>query len=438
MTPTKLSITIGASSHASLHPPLPEHSRTRLRRALFPVALSLLAALPGAAFAQSLDHALELIESPRTIDGRGAGYGEDAEAHAALHLAELMEATGTPAISVAIWSGETIAARAWGTAEMATGDPATTDTLFQAASISKPVFAMAVLRLVELGYLTLDGPINSWLSSWEVPEGAQTDDEAVTARRLLSHSAGTTIHGFPGYSPTATLPTVPQVLSGAEPANTGPVLVDTLPGTLERYSGGGTTLMQLAVADLTGQATSDVLDELVLEPAGATSSGYLQPLPERWHARAARAHISRERRDDPWHVYPELAAAGLWTTPSDLARIAIDVQKSIAGDLDRILAPRTARLATLPVGPGSFGIGWNTQDRAAASAPQDAPLWYFSHSGGNWGFRSNLLAKRNGGYGYVAMINGGDFAIIIEIQKRLAQALRWEGDFMRAPRNWPQ
>ena len=216
---------------------------------------------------------------------------------------------------------------------------------------------MTVLRAVELGELTLDAPIQSVATSWRLPDGAHSSSDPVTPRRLLSHSAGTTIHGFPGYGTEADLPSVARILSGENPANTNAVIVDVPPGSIERYSGGGTTLMQLALADRTGIPTADLVAELVLEPAGTRRSGYWQPLPESLWPEAARAHIGGKRHDDPWHVYPELAAAGLWTTPSDLARIAIDMQKAIRGDLDRVLAPRTAQLATLPVGPGSFGVG---------------------------------------------------------------------------------
>ena len=316
------------------------------------LALAVVVVAPSTTLgSEELAERLAKIEAPRALDERGPGYGDDALAHAAFTLEQLMAATRTPALSIAIWEGEAIVAMAWGLSDADTGQPATPSTLFQAASISKPVFAMAVLRSVEMGRLTLDAPVDTWLDGFELPTGSQTETERVTPRRLLSHSAGTTIHGFPGYGMGARIPTVPEVLAGVKPANTGAVVVDVLPGSLERYSGGGTTLMQLAMADLLQRPVAEIVSELVLAPAGATSSGYLQPLPEDRWAEAARAHIRGKRHDDQWHIYPELAAAGLWTTPTDLARIAIDVQQSIAGDLNRVLAPSTARLSTLPVGP---------------------------------------------------------------------------------------
>ncbi|HSM09253.1 MAG TPA: serine hydrolase domain-containing protein, partial [Gemmatimonadota bacterium] len=190
-------------------------------------------------------------------------------------LAERMERWNAEGVSVAvIRDGEIRWARAWGLADREQGTPATTETLFQAGSISKPVAAAGALRLVEEEKLALDEPVNTYLTSWRLPENDLTRQEPVTIRRLMSHTAGTTVHGFPGYAPWEEVPTVPQVLDGAPPANTAPVRVDLLPGSRVRYSGGGTTITQLAMTDVTGEQFPALLRRLVLEPAGMTLSTY--------------------------------------------------------------------------------------------------------------------------------------------------------------------
>ncbi|HEX2464113.1 MAG TPA: serine hydrolase domain-containing protein, partial [Thermoanaerobaculia bacterium] len=257
----------------------------------------------------------------------------------------------------------------------------------------------------------------------------------VTPRLLLCHAAGTTVHGFPGYEPTATLPSVPDVLDGAGGANTAAVRVDLEPGTKERYSGGGTTILQLLLTEVTGKPFPQVLQEWVLAPAGMTDSAFDQPpRPER-ASHAARAHLANGATAAArWHVYPELAAAGLWTTPRDLSLLAIEVWRARRGESDRLLTAESAKLMTAPAGIGSFALGFEMQDRGNDATGE---VWYFSHSGGNWGFRSLLVVDREHGHGFAAMINGSDFNPLLEVQRRIVQAYEWKGDFTKPPRNWP-
>ena len=169
-------------------------------------------------------------------------------------LAERMAYHEVPGVSIAVISGGRVEwARGIGVKEAGKADSITPTTLFQAASISKPVAATGMLRLVERGTLQLDTNVNGYLKSWKVPENKFTTTEKVTLRRIASHTAGLTVHGFPGYSPTDPIPTVVQVLDGAKPANTRPVRVDTTPGAISRYSGGGTTIMQQLLVDVTGK-----------------------------------------------------------------------------------------------------------------------------------------------------------------------------------------
>src|SRR6202008_2867755 len=195
-----------------------------------------------------------------------------------------------------------------------------------AGSISKPVAAAGMLALVQEGKLSLDEDVNQKLKSWKVPENEFTREQKVTLRRLASHTAGLTVHGFPGYEVGEKLPTLVQILNGEKPANTLPIRVDLVPGTKERYSGGGVTIEQQVMMDVTGKAFPALMKETVLDKIGMSDSSYEQPLPEAW---AARTPTGTYQDGKPvhgkWHVYPEMAAAGLWTTPGDLAKFAIEI-----------------------------------------------------------------------------------------------------------------
>ena len=399
---------------------------------------------------------LEAISSPRFVEGTTdpdtfvAGYGEFAAAYARFDLEELLADSGTPGVAIAVfedyeivWTYET------GIADLETGRAVDADTLFQAASISKPVGAAAVLKATEEGLFTLDTPINEILDRWQLPENSFTDGRPVTPRDLLTHTAGTTMPGFPGYDPAGPIATELGVVDEGPASNTAAVRVDVTPGLQYRYSGGGTTVLQVALADAVGKPYRDILGEWVLGPAGMAASGYDQPMSGERADRAARAHFRPDstsldralqgaavthanavRGTAPWHAYPELQAAGLWTTPSDLARFAIDIGLAVRGDSGRILTPAAAREMTTRHSVGEDGLGWAMQNRGAG----DEEVWYFSHSGGNWGFRCYLVTHREDGYGAAIMINGDNFEVILELIRRIGLAWKWEGDLVAPPR----
>jgi CubicO group peptidase (beta-lactamase class C family) len=282
-------------------------------------------------------------------------------------------------------------ARGYGLKEA--GKPARIDTttLFLAGSISKPVFATGLLALVEQGRLTLDADVNMLLTSWRLPESRFTEREKVTLRRLLSHSAGLTVWGFPGYAAGAPIPTIFQVLDGAPPANTRAVRNDTTPGARWLYSGGGITIAQLAATDVTGEPFPALMKRLVLDPAGMTKSTYENPIPA---ARAGETASGHERPDTAvtgrWHVYPEMAAAGLWTTAPDLARWGIALMRAYRGEPGGILSPAMAREMLRPqvplprTGPGARAAGgwWALGVEVAGSGADFA----FRHGGRDEGF----------------------------------------------------
>jgi CubicO group peptidase (beta-lactamase class C family) len=287
-------------------------------------------------------------------------------------------------------------------------------TRFQACSISKPVAALAMLRLVDRGMLDLDADINTKLRSWRLP-GNNDWQPVVTLRQLASHSAGLTTWGFPGYKRTDDLPSTVQILCGMYPANTSGVRVDTVPGAQFRYSGGGTVALQLLLEDVTGTPFPALMRELVLDPIGMADSDYAQPPPPEVHGVLASGHDSTgDIVAGGWHVYPEMAAAGLWTTPSDLCRYALAVRAAYAGAPGGLISQRLAREMLTPQTPPADGAG------QIASAGRIGGLSTvglgpfvsvsgaarFGHSGGNEGFRCHLLAYRDTGAGAAVMTNG--------------------------------
>jgi CubicO group peptidase (beta-lactamase class C family) len=306
-----------------------------------------------------------------------------------------------PGVSLAIiQDGKIAVARAYGVVDQSSNAPVTTATLFQAGSISKPVSALGALHLVEAGKLSLDGDVNARLTSWKVPESRFTATEKVTLRRLLSHSAGLTVHGFPGYDAEVPVPTVVQVLDGAAPANTRPIRVDTPPGAIWRYSGGGYTVMQQMMIDVTGTPFPRYMKESVLGPIGMMSSSFEQPLPPAHATLTASGYYSnRTAVRGRWHLYPEMAAAGLWTTPTDLARFAIEVQESYAGRGHGVISPAMARqYLTEQKGGSGLGIAVGGSGRSLR----------FGHGGRDEGFDASLNAFAETGQGLVVMINAND------------------------------
>ncbi|MDH3732281.1 MAG: serine hydrolase [Gemmatimonadota bacterium] len=391
------------------------------------VALSLLGlAIPSSSHAQDRAAAdyMAAIEGPQESAGP-RGMGDKT-------IEELMQEFGVPGITVAVIKDFEIHwAKGYGVADVETGAPVDTETMFQAASISKPVAAMAVLKAVEDGLFTLDDDINDILTSWKLDGGEFTQDRPVTPRGLHSHTSGLGDgFGFPGYDPTEPLPTVVQILEGNELSNVGPIFMERPPMHLEEYSGGGVTLMQLALSDARGAPFADVLHHDVLQPIGMTRSSFEQPISPENDRNAARAHDGEgQSRGSKWHVYPEQAAAGLWTTATDLAKFAIEVQKSAVGEANRVLSRTTVQQMLSPVGVGNFAVGF--------SIAKEGQGWYFSHGGGNWGFRCTLLAHKVKGYGLAIMTNadqGG--AVMAELSRRIQIAYEWDSMAEPAPRGY--
>lgn len=335
-------------------------------------------------------------------------------------IAERMKALNVPGVSVAVINNGAIEwARGYGVAEAGSTRKVSTSTLFQAASISKPVAALGALHLVEKGKLSLDEDVNNKLTSWKVPAGAQTVDAPVTMRNLLNHSAGTTVHGFRGYAANEPVPTLLNLLDGVKPANSDPVRVVTKPGETWKYSGGGISIAQLAMTNVTGKPFAPLMADIVLHPLGMKNSTFAQPLPASLRAAAASGH---DRNGKPlkgkWHTYPEQAAAGSWTTPSDLARFAIELQQASAGKSAKVISQAMAAQMLTQL-KGSFGLGIEVE---VVEGEQS-----FSHGGSNEGYRASLFALTRLGQGAVVMTNGDQgSALAGDIMRSIAAEYKWK------------
>ncbi len=334
-------------------------------------------------------------------------------------IEERMEEYGVPGVGIAvIHEGRVVWHRTYGVTDRETNAPVTTETLFQAGSVSKPVAAFGALSLVQDGRLTLDTDINDTLTSWKLPDNEFTRQRNVTLTHLLSHTGGLTVHGFPGYAPGTPVPSLLQVLDGSAPANTPPIRVDKVPGASYRYSGGGTTIAQQMMIDVTSRPFPELMHAAVLRPLGMTHSTYENPLPPPLLRHAAAGYLpDKSPVEGKRHTYPEMAAAGLWTTAGDLARFAAEVQRSLRGN-GTVLSEALARKMVDPV-VGSAARGFFLDEREQHV--------YFNHGGWDEGFCAQLTSHRDDGYGVAVMINSNHPAFIHELIRAVAEEYRWGG-----------
>lgn len=278
--------------------------------------------------------------------------------------------------------------------------------------------ALAVLQLVEQKRLDLDGDVNDKLRSWKAAENDYTKEKKVTVRRLLSHSAGVNVHSFVGYSIKTPLPTLDQVLDGMPPANTPAIRVTAPPGSKWGYSGGGYVVLQQLLVEVSGKSFPTLMDDMVLRPIGMTQSTFEQTLPSKLKGQAAVGYLTNGKAiEGGWLVYPEMAAAGLWTTASDLARFEIAIQKAFVGDGHGVITPSTAR-EMLTRQKKDMGLG------VFLAGQPDRPVFY--HEGRNDGFDSEFAAATSTKKGAVVLVNkNDDVGAIGVIMRAIAKKYAW-------------
>ncbi|MEM1124797.1 MAG: serine hydrolase domain-containing protein, partial [Bacteroidota bacterium] len=330
-------------------------------------------------------------------------------------IAERMNHYGVPGMSIAVIHDYKVAwTKTYGVTDKTTKEPVTENTLFQAASISKPIAAYAALSMVEDGQLALEQNINDFLKAWQVPDNELTTKEKVTLKRLVSHKAGLTVHGFLGYSPDLPVPTLVQLLDGKTPANSAPIRVDKTPGGASRYSGGGYCVLQQAMIDVAGKTFPEIMQERVLAPLGMNKSTYTQPLPADQLKLAATGYVpDGSMTKGKRHTYPEMAAAGLWTNAEELAKFVIDLQQTLKGDSEKVLSKEMAKKMVTPVEGDFQGLGIFLGDGR------------FGHGGWNEGFSSNMGGHLTDGSGLIVMINANQPPLIEEVTNAVARVYNW-------------
>lgn len=332
------------------------------------------------------------------------------------NLEERMALYKVPGVSLAVVKdGEVHWTKGYGTANTETGTTVTPSTLFQAGSISKPLAALAVLKLAEEGRIDLDGDVNEFLKDWSIPQSNFTQTEKVTVRRLLNHTGGLSVSGFPGYSQKEEIPSTVMVLKGE--GNTPAVVNDTVPGSRWQYSGGGYTILQKMVEDVSGMAFEEYMEQHVLKPMGMDSSTYQQPLPQEMQSGASGAYDTDGKLvDGYWHNYPEKAAAGLWTTPSDLARYELEIQKILKGEPGILSTEFVEKMLT----KHQFEWGLGPQLR------KEGDSLLFQHGGKNVGFTNMYIAAAEKDFGLVVMTNGDNGRMLIqEIVTAISEYYDW-------------
>jgi len=337
------------------------------------------------------------------------------------------ERRNVPSISVALVEAGRVSLVQHGYRSAAHGERAGPKTPYQAASISKTVAAVTAIALASSDKVSLDADVAIYLKRWKLPPLPEKSPRPVTLRRLLGMTAGCNVPGYLGYAAGAPLPTDIQILEGTSPANSPPVRIVTPPGAVRAYSGGGCQIAEVAMEDAAGQSFDELAGQLILRPLAMAHSGFFQPPDKSQQALFALAHDDAGRAiEGGWHVYPEYAAAGLWSTPADLARIILAMIAAHKGEAKTVFgAGGLAAMLTSVDGLG-YGIG--------VALKGEGPQRIAMKRGNNRGFSSGLVACPASGQGAVVMTNGnGGEAIVDAVLDALAGRYRWPG---RAP--WPE
>lgn len=295
----------------------------------------------------------------------------------------------------------------------------TPQTLFQAGSISKSLNGVGLLTLVQDKKVDLYADINKYLTSWKFPYDSLSKGKIISLANLLSHTAGLSVHGFPGYAMGDTIPTVQQVLDGKPPANTQAVRSMFEPGLRSQYSGGGTTISQLLLMDVTSQPYEKYLWEHVLKPLDMTGSTYTQPVNKNGQKLYATAYYGDGKEvKGRYHIYPEQAAAGLWTNPTDLSRYIIETQLALVGKSEKVLSQQMTRLRLTPYIDSAAALGVFILDKEGTK--------YFSHNGQDEGFTAAYIGSFDGN-GAVVMSNSDNGSLNGEVINSIASVYGWRG-----------
>lgn len=362
----------------------------------------------------------EIEDKIKQVENGLAGWVQIKDSVNTWTLQERMTHYNIQGLSIAVVHNYVIEwARGYGMADDSTKTSVTTQTLFQAGSISKSLNSVGVLKLVQDKKIDLYTDINQYLQSWKFPYDSLSKGKKITVANLLSHTAGLTVHGFPGYERGDTIPSVVQVLNGKPPANTEPIRSEFEPGLRYQYSGGGTTISQLIVMDVTHQPYDTYMWNNVLQPLGMDMSSYTQPpAPGKEKFLATGYHPNGKRVEGKYHIYPEQAAAGLWTNPTDLSKYIIETQRALQGKSQKVLSQQMTKLRLTPYIDSNAAFGVFITKKGDEK--------YFGHNGADEGFLSNYTGSFENGNGVVVMVNSDDGSIMNEVVNAVANVYGWK------------
>lgn len=335
-------------------------------------------------------------------------------------LQQQMDAYHVNGVSIAVVKDHKIEwARGYGWADTATQRPVTSETLFQAASISKSINGIGILKLVEEKQVNLDSDINDYLNKWKFPYDSLSKGKKITLANLLSHTAGLNVSGFPGYEKEDNIPALGFILDGKKPANTPAVRSVFEPGLKFQYSGGGIAISQLLLQDVTGKSYETFMRKQVLKPMGMHSSFYSQPPSSNKQNILATAYNDEGKEvKGKYHIYPEQAAAGLWTNPTDLASYIIETQLALQGKSSKVLSQEMTKIRLNPFKDSKSALGVFISKKGDQS--------YFQHGGKNEGFVAQYYGSIEGGNGVVVMANSSNTSILMEIINSVALVYDWK------------
>jgi CubicO group peptidase (beta-lactamase class C family) len=325
-----------------------------------------------------------------------------------MNLVDRMNYYNVPGVSITFIDNFDISwTKAYGTIKVDTDIAVTEETLFQAASMSKPVTATMVLYYVQEGKLDLDAPVNNYLSEWKIPENTYTENNQVTVRQLLSHTAGLMEYTLPGYT-SEPYPSLFQILLGEPPANTPPMEVVMPPGDQYVYSNFGYVILQQLLEDINSEPFETQANRLILDKLDMTFSSFSQPLEEDQAMRAAIGHRSNGvMLAEGWRVYPEQGAAGLWTTSNDLSKFVIELMLSKHDEPNKILSQSMIETMFSEPLEDSGGLGLGVED-------EGGDLKYFLHKGANEGFKGIFVGYYELGQGVVVLTNSDNGDLFYE------------------------
>lgn len=326
-----------------------------------------------------------------------------------------------PGLSIAVIHNYKVEwAKGYGTLENGSTKKVTNATVFQAASMSKFVNAVALMKLKAQSGIDLDADINTYLRDWKFSYNKSFGKTPITLRQILSHTAGLSVHGFRGYKNNKALPSITQILDGNRPANSRAVKQIMAPSKAYKYSGGGTTISQLLLMNVAGSSYEDYVAAHIFKPLKMTNSFYAIEF-NKYSDAMAIAHLKNKKPiKNKYNIYPESAAAGLWTTPTDLAKLIVDVQLSLKNNSGTILSDTLSNtLITNPLDTYNSGLG--------VFIEKEKTELYVQHSGSNEGFRGQFYFSANHGNGVVIMVNGPNTKIFNEIRRSVANVYKWPG-----------